>query len=508
MEAGLGRPARRFEHWAAFCILLFLVVANWYSLLQLGSYALGDTPVAFVAAVPLLAGYLMVHDWRARRAGEEQTDLFFDGVVFLALFIVCAVLLFVLPARLSWYYWLQRLDLLVLPLFAVALVFLFSGLGGISAVRSALLFLFLVWPYPLVLASQVLGPALVFLSGIVGLLVVKGLGLPVAVSAADPTRFVGTGAQRFTIVLAETCSGMNAMLGFLVIGLPLVLVWSGPRSRKVGWLATGMLAALASNLVRVGLLLYLATTMGVDIALGTVHPFLGAVLFAMVFLGMLGVARFFGIGFRGPESLRVSKSSRAGGRAGLAPRLWVAGLASAVLAVGQTTLAQFGPLNDDSLPAVPVGESWMLLPEMPGWVREWRPATDWQDLFGRDSQSLVALYRKGNASMVVQYVVAADKGALDRYSPEQCDLYHGGRLLGVSTVDIGHGIWARFVHTQLDRGEGQGEVSSGTGPCRWRSTDDGTMPGSRCLPIPRCCPPRSSLHRLSRRTCSTVSRSG
>ncbi|MCL5025001.1 MAG: exosortase/archaeosortase family protein [Chloroflexi bacterium] len=433
-------------------VFLFVPAAGWYSLLQLGTFAASDTPLAFVILVPILAGYIFVHDGRAPAASREQSDLFFDGVVFIALFVVCTALLFFMPARLSWYYWLLRLDLLVIPVFATALVVFFWGLGGAGVVRWALLYLLLVWSFPLIWLHQAIAPALVDLTAGFGALVVQGLSLPIAVSASDPTRFVSTGPERFTIVISDTCSGMNALIGFLLIGLPLAITASGRTHNKLAWLMAGALAAFFSNLLRVGILLYLAATDGVDFALGTVHPVLGTVLFAAVFISMLWLARCFGIDLDVGRHMPVLGSQLAVRPDGYRGRLCVAGLAALVLAAGQTTLYQFGPLSSESLPATPVHEAWALLPEIPGWNRELRGEIDWQDLYGRDSQSRLVAYRTDKASVVVQFVATPDKRSLDTYTPEQCNLFHGERIVGVSTVSLGRGIAARLVESQVNRG--------------------------------------------------------
>ncbi len=447
-----SRAASRFAYWSPLWLCLLVPVAAWYSLLQLSGVALSDTPLAFVAVVPVLAGYLLIHDGRAPAASRQRSDPFIDSLIFLVLFLVCLVLLFVLPARLSWYFWLKRFDLLIVPIFATAVVIFFWGLGGAAVVRRSLLYLALVWPYPLALLNQALGQTLVDVSAAFGALAVRVLALPIAVSPTDYTRFVSTGPEKFTLIVADTCSGMNAMIGFLVIGLPLALTWSGRRWSKVNWLIVGALAAFLSNLLRLGILFYLSATAGIDFALGTVHPVLGTALFALVFVGMLWLARYFGLSFDVKRAVPAIKSQLAVRPESFRTRVFLVGFAAVVLAAGQTTLSQFGPLNADSLPATPVREAPALLPEMPGWSREPGEEIKWQNLYGRDSQSWTLVYRAGEASMVVQFVATPDQNLLDTYTLEQCNQFHGERVIGVSTVSLGHGISGRLIESQFDRG--------------------------------------------------------
>lgn len=428
--------------------------------MQLGGLALGDTPLAFVPLIPLLAGYLFVRRGHALATNQRRSDEFLDGFLFLALFLASCALIFFLPVQLSWYYWLMRLDLLAVPAFATAIVALLWGWSGVRVVWPLLLYLLLVWPYPFILLHQVMGPVLANLTAFFGGLVVRGLALPFRIPPESPNYFVSTGQQQFTLIISDVCSGTNAAMGFLVAGLPLALTWSGPRRSKLLWLLTGTLAAFLSNLLRVGILLCLSATAGVDFALGTVHPVLGLLLFVAVFAGMLGLARRYGLSLHNGQAtpFPMPRLAKGGYSLGVA----TVALATAVLAVGQTGLDQFGLLSPDSVPTVAVREATALLPEIPGWRREEEEDISWQDLFGSDSHSRLVAYRAGEASVVVQFVATPDRGSLGTYSPEQCSMYHGERIVGVCGVNLGHGISARLVETRLRRGEDQPILNGAT----------------------------------------------
>ncbi len=462
MLKNLRRALVWFSYWPLFWVILFVFAAAWYSLLQLGSFAASDTPLAFVAIIPLFALYLLIHEGRAPAASRERSDPFVDGFIFLLIFIVCFVLVFFLPAQLSWYFWLQRLDLLVVPIFATGVVVFFWGLGGVAVLRKGLVYLLLIWPYPLIFLQQVIAPSLSIISAAFGAVVVRSLMLPIAIAANDPTRFVSTGPERFTIIISDACSGINAMIGFFVVGVPLVLTWHGRRSNKIGWLATGVFAAFISNLLRVGILLYLSANVGIDFALGTVHPVLGIVLFVGVFAGMLWLAGSFHLSYKTRSAVSIRESQLAARPEGYIARVGVAGIAALVLAVGQVSLGQFGPLAPGSVPVTSANEASALLPDLPGWSRELREEINWENLFGRGSQSRVFTYRSGEASVVVQFVATRDKGSLDTYSLEQCDVFHGDQVAGVSTVNLGHGISARLVESKFNPGDGRAILNANT----------------------------------------------
>lgn len=446
---------------APLTLTVCVVAAGWYSLRELGGLALSETPVAFTAVVPLLAAYLLWHDARRQPAADaRRSDVFVDGIAFAVLMAAALYLILFLPAQLSWYYWLQRFDLLVLPLAATAVALAGWGTGGALVVKRSLGFLLLAWPLPLVLIQQTLGPVLTYLSAAYGHLVVALVGLPITIPRDDFYRFVSTGPEQFTIIIADVCSGMNALLGFLIVGLPAVMTSTGTRSGKLGWLLTGMALAWSSNFIRLTVLLVLATTAGADFTLGTLHPILGAALFALVVVVMLMLRPRFGLGATPApvipwDDSQLAAPFRRGSLVAIAPAI-------ALLATGQLILTQFGPLNSESIPAIRVREASALLPELPGWNRELRDQISWQNLFGRDSQSRLLRYRsESSGSMVVQFVATPDKRLLESYSPEKCDLFHGERIVGVSTVNLGYGLSAHLVESHIVR-PGEADLAAAT----------------------------------------------
>ncbi len=73
-------------------------------------------------------------------------DCFFAGpAIAIALF-----LLFLTPAKLSWYFWLYRVDLLAMALVTIASGFVFLGYQQVLRSWQAFVLLFLAWPYPAV----------------------------------------------------------------------------------------------------------------------------------------------------------------------------------------------------------------------------------------------------------------------------------------------------------------------------------------------------------------------
>src|SRR5450755_3386128 len=129
-------------------VALILIVAGayQYSLFALARGLSYETPLAYLALVPIVAlllGWFAV----ARNARNPRIvrDLALDFVLGRA-----AGAGLILLARLGPVFWLDRLDLLGLPIFVAGLVVLFYGLRRLWTVKAAVLFLFLAWPVPYV----------------------------------------------------------------------------------------------------------------------------------------------------------------------------------------------------------------------------------------------------------------------------------------------------------------------------------------------------------------------
>src|SRR5712691_1834832 len=116
--------------------LLLAVGAAWYSLLDLSSLALSESPLAFVTLVPVISGWLLIHDGRRTRALRSFPDrylLLLELTIAACLFLTALWVVVLLPTRLSWLYWLYRFDLLAVPLVVAGMILVLWGLTGLGA---------------------------------------------------------------------------------------------------------------------------------------------------------------------------------------------------------------------------------------------------------------------------------------------------------------------------------------------------------------------------------------
>jgi exosortase len=429
-------------------LVVVVVIAYHYSLVSLLQTIGLDTPLAYVGLVPLLAAGLA---WinRAPRASElpiHDRELDYGiGLVFIAVAVIGGV---VLPSRLGAMFWVNRLDLLFLPLFVTGATVLLFGLRVAWRQKVPLAYLFLGWPwlYTTFLLGTLGGFTSMTLRGENGALDVVHVAIPVA---NDPGVFeVVHAGQATSISVVTACSGIDGMVGFLLIGVALASIVSGPLLRKALWLATGLVLLWITNLARLLLIFWAGKEVGPHFALGILHPVAGLVMFCIGVGLMSALLRPFGLSrvkAAPPVSTSMVRSAT--------PRVFAAvGIllaAAVVLSVSDAELQTFNPVAAAS--GEPKLGSFLADPANPvGWTAAFETEyTFAKPLFGQDSRWFRYLYSPtspGRSALHSTLPVTADvidAGSLDgfdAYGVTACYSFHGYTLRDVANVDLGDGI--------------------------------------------------------------------
>jgi exosortase len=453
------RPNVFRRHWRLVALIVVGIGPFVPSIIAMQDFlladnALGFTPFALVAAFYLF--WLRSHS----NDGPSTRDLFTDAFFLVPLVAISFFILFVTPARLSWYFWLNRMDLAALAPWAAATAIAFLGYQQVLKTWSAWAMLVLAWPYPLVLLQNLVNDAFVGVTSAVGGMAVRFLRLPYDIDPTDAQIFTTThlpDGENFTLIVGKVCSGTASTIGFIVIGAALVLMTRGKASDRVRWLLVGVAFAFLANLVRVSVLLALATSVSRDVAVNQVHPILGLVLFTLVSILMLLLMRPLGLRFDPvPHGRRLLWGPGKGAGRGVA----VLGATMAVLAVGiGGGVAQAQELNfigiGEGAPAIAIDSPRGILPEIEAWELVHETEITWTDLFGRTSRGDVFAYREpgyedGDPVVGVQTVVTEDRATLERYSLEQCIDFHRRTVLGRQAVDLGYGVTGYILHHTED----------------------------------------------------------
>ena len=436
-------------------VLVAVLVAYHHSLSTLIDGLGVDSPLAYLGLVPII-GFMMIAVAIRPAVGEPDVhDRYLDrmlGIVGLA--IPVAVML-VLPARLSTFFWMWRLDLVTLPLFVGAAIALVFGTRTLFRVRAGVLFLVLAWPLPFRWAMNTWlepfsGLTVRAIRGAMSVVpVAKAVGNP-----ADASFEIAGPAGPIRVVIATVCSGANSLVGFLLVALAVLAVSTGPRRQKWRWVLVGSAAVWALNVIRIVTILVMGKFWGEDFAIGVLHPVIGLMLFAggVGFLVLWLLPRM-GISLGRPGVVRRSLGDDAR-RA--VPRWRMAGsvvlVAGLVIGVLDAGLVDVDPISSAlGVPRISRFERAAL--HLPGFTGRRSDHFDWTTrYFGEDSDWTRYEFAgpgipglRSNLPIMADVITASDSQPFEDFGVEACYRFHGYDVSDVSEVDLGNGVVASML---------------------------------------------------------------
>src|SRR3954452_690338 len=453
---------RGFPLRAAVIVGLVLVAYN-YSLATLVRGLGLQTPLAYLALVPVMAIGIAAARIRIQPRELAIHDRQVDWIVGLALIGVSAAVLILVPQPTNSVFWLQRLDLLTLPLFVAGLISLLFGVRRVWSLKGPIAFLLLAWPVPYtVFLSGAVGSFTDVTAGIVGLITrVVPIAHP---SPADATLFiVGSAPRAFSVSIGSACAGVKSFVGFLLIGTALLFVVRGPLAPRAAWLAFGLATIFLLNVIRIIAILAVGVTFGQAAALDVLHPVAGLVVFNLGVLAMIVLVPRFGLRFIGDADRPRGDDGPTAGTAGhpaaqptpvrrVRPALLVALGAAAILGVTNAAYARYetisSGLGDARLGSFDVRDSvpprWdsRFISAFPqakqyfGGSATWDRSTYW---------SLGGATLSASRTMYVDVITTDDPGTFAAYTMEACYTFHGYDISALRTADIGAGVQAQII---------------------------------------------------------------
>ena len=449
-------------------LLLSVLVAYNYSLSTLLATANQQTPLAYISLVPAIALALAAIRARPLKVEPPIYDRHVDYTIGLPLILAAVAMNELLPARMSTMFWFYRIDLLTLPLFVAGAVAIIFGSRVLWRQRLAVLFLFLAWPYPY--QKILLGVLNAFtnltLMAMQKIAVVTHLAKPAG--SLDNTLFVITHhGSTFALSVVSACSGVNGVVGFLLVGSAFAAIVRGPIVRKVLWLAGGMALLWAINLGRITFIFFAGKEWGESVAINVFHPFIGLVTFSIGVLVMILLIKPLGMYIDIGESHRAAPAGPTGpvpvpslfekeeaprSKVALAvPKIYlalvVAIVAGLIIGVSNVGLRTYNLVAD-------VGGQAKLLafvraPMAPqGWHVQYDTTYGWaKPLFGDTSiWNRYYLRSAGPGSLQTSVPVVADVintpdlSSFSAYGVENCYAFHGYALADVAQVSLVGGI--------------------------------------------------------------------
>ncbi len=281
--------------------LVAIVLAYHYSLATLLRALSLENPLAYLGLVPVISIMLIAAHGIAPHREPNIHDRELDYIVGIPLLLVAVAVVLVVPSRLSVFFWLWRLDLLSLPLFAAGAFTLIFGVRAMWQQRLAIVFLVLAWPLPYAL---LVNDWLQTVTGVTIAGLTRALQMiPVAqpINGVDGSLFfVGHQGQSFIVTVVASCGGVNGMVAFLVVGLAFASLVRGPVLSKAAWLMSGIGLIWCLNLARIILVLMVGQRWGESVAIHTLDPYLGLIAFSLGVLAMILALRLFGLTIGAP----------------------------------------------------------------------------------------------------------------------------------------------------------------------------------------------------------------
>src|ERR1700737_1944571 len=266
------------------------------------------TPLAYLGLVPLIALMLAVARAFQSRDGIDIHDRYLDWIVGLPLLATALVIIAVVPAYLSSYFWLWRLDLLSLPLFVAGAIDLVFGARALWRLRVPVVFLGLASPAPYLLLVN--SQLRLFPDATLAVLrqLTAALSLAQPLQIGDGSLFLITHTGRdFILSVNAASTGAASVLGFLLVGVAIAAVVAGPVMGRLGWLVAGAVLIWLLDLVRVLALFAAGRAWGEQFVL---QPFAGLLALVLGAFLMMVVLPWF--------RLRVELFRSAGPRIGRA----------------------------------------------------------------------------------------------------------------------------------------------------------------------------------------------
>jgi exosortase/archaeosortase family protein len=440
-------------------LLVTVGVAYNYSLTTLWQLADLNSPLAYVGLVPLISLLLAAVHRHPRKPEPAIHDRQTDYIIGIPLMGIALLVNALLPAKLSAMFWVWRIDLLTMPLFVAGAVAVIFGVRVLWRQKLAVGFLFLAWTFPY--TSVLLGLLNAFTSAtaffIAHLLSAFHIAKPVP-GLANAVFSVVHNGHPFNLSVVSVCSGVNSVVGFLLVGSAFAGIVRGPLVRKLGWLLCGMVLLWTINLVRILVIFWTGQHFGENLAINILHPYIGLFTFTagvgimILCMKPFGLRIPFTLAEPGPISLPADGHSPPDRTTPNAvPKVYAA--IAVVLAASILVGLSNADLKSYNLVANVAGQSKLVslivAPVTPaGWTSRFAARFNWAEpLFGEDSTwNRYDLYPVGGGDLRAQTDVVADVidtpdlQAFSAFGIEQCYEFHGYSLADVSQVTLGGGV--------------------------------------------------------------------
>jgi exosortase/archaeosortase family protein len=434
------------------------LVAYPYSLLTLIEQLDVQSPLAYVGLVPVFALALAGAYAQPKPNEPDIYDRQLDYIVGVPLLLAAAAITILLPHHMSATYWQWRVDLLAVPLFVAGLLAIVFGVRVLWRQRLPIAYLLLALPalYTVVLNSVLLW----YTNFTVSILRDIVARVPVAVPTAVPGDALFTVTHHghsFELQVVTACSGVDGLVGFLLIGVLFAAMVSGPLLRKSVWLLTGLPLLWAINIGRMMFIFWAGREWGETVALDVFHPFIGLITFSAGVTIWALAHRWLGLRIRGfsiharPPGGGVAKPARSA-RSAAVPAIAAATIlvviASVVVGMGDNNLKSYNLI--ENAVGAPRLASFLVSPaHVPGWTSaydqqffngepEFGPSSLWYRYLYRQTSDTALL--RSSTPIFADVINAPGISGFNAFTVQDCYTFHGWAERGTVDENLGGGI--------------------------------------------------------------------
>lgn len=237
-------------------------------LLPILNDTMGDTPLAYLTWIPVMAFYW--GGWNLHRIpfSQERSKFHFASGLFFVIGIGLIIII--------WTY--RDLALLLWPAWSVGVLWFVAGAGAVKRVWKPMLYLLLVCPPIYLKIVAMLSPSLERFTMIVVDTYSQFAAWirPEVVPGGIGVSFEN---QWILVHVSTACSGADSILAVLILLPVMLVVFKTNVTRKILLVVVGSVLAVAANTARILIILTALHYYGMQFALHILHPILGAILF-------------------------------------------------------------------------------------------------------------------------------------------------------------------------------------------------------------------------------------
>ena len=427
-----------------------ILVAFHYSLQTLMQDLTMDTPLAYAGLVPALALGLAAILRTPKSPEPAIHDRQLDYIVGLPLLAGSVAMNIIVPQHITDLYWLWRLDLLSLPIFVAGAIAIIFGVRVLWRQKLTIGYLLLAWPLPysVVLLRILNGFTNLTISALT--LAVRVIPVAKPVGGTQGSIFqVNYHGHSFPMSVVSACSGVNSVVGFVLVGALFAVIVRGPRLRKGLWLVGGMILLWLVNLARLLFIFLAGRLWGENVAVNVLHPFVGLVTFSAGVILMILVLKPLGLTV-GWSSPALPSQSKPGSPA--VPRIYAAAgllaVTALILGISNSNLKTYNLVANAA--GEPTLSSYSLDPAAPpGWTAQFNTTYTWATpYFGKSSTWYRFLYTDGPGDgglssplpITADVINTTNLNSFTAYGVQACYRFHGYTLRDVANVKLGLGI--------------------------------------------------------------------